>query len=147
MAVHPRSVRFDEPVAERLGRFVARHPEVTGSAAVNRFVDEGLRMEDHPGVFFRPGSSGRRAVLVGGPDIWEVVRAVRDARAAETDLDGDGVLDLVAANTGVERPMVETAMAYWATYPTEVDVAVADADHVEAAELAAWRRTRGLLTA
>jgi hypothetical protein len=146
MTAHPRSVRFDDTVAHRLSCFVTRHPELTGSAAVNRFVDEGLRMEEHPGVLFRPGPAGRRAVLVAGPDVWEVVRAVRNARAAGPDLDGAGVLDLVATNTGVARHLVDTAMAYWAAYPDEVDAAVADADHAEAAELAAWRRTRELLS-
>jgi hypothetical protein len=36
-------------------------------------IDEGLRLRKHPLVTFRDGPSGRRAALVGGPDIWELV--------------------------------------------------------------------------
>ena len=45
-----------------------------------------MRMTEHPGVVFREGPTGRRAGLVGGADVWEVVRAVKSARAAEPDL-------------------------------------------------------------
>ena len=142
----PRSVRFDEAVAGRLRQFVARHPESSASAAVNRLVDEGLRMEEHPGVHFRSGPAGRRAVLIGGPDVWEVVRAVRDARAAEPGLGADEVLELVTANTGAARSMVDAALAYWSDHPEEVDAAVQDADRAEEALLASQERRRGLLS-
>lgn len=33
-----------------------------------------MRLEHHPGIPFRDGASGRRAIVVGGPDVWEVVR-------------------------------------------------------------------------
>jgi hypothetical protein len=108
-------------------------------------VDEALRMEDHPGILFRAGPAGRRAVLAAGPDVWEVARVVRDTRAAEPTLAGERVLALVETNTGVPRPLIDTAMAYWAAYREEIDAAVADADRWEAQELAAWRHTNELL--
>src|SRR5919106_250656 len=82
----PRSVRFDESVVARLASYVSRHPGLTASSVAARLVDEGLRMEEHPGVMFRDGPMGRRATLVGGPDVWEVIRALRSARTAEPDL-------------------------------------------------------------
>jgi hypothetical protein len=51
-------------------------------------------------VIFRAGPTGRRAGLVNGPDVWEIVRAVRSARAAEPDLGERELLALVAENTG-----------------------------------------------
>ena len=63
----PRPIRFDSHVSDRLTAYVASHPGWSGSSAANRFVDEALRMEDHPGVIFRDGLTGRRAVLIGGP--------------------------------------------------------------------------------
>src|ERR1700690_2619 len=93
-------VRFDPSVADRLASFVAANPGMSLSSAANRLVDEALRMAEHPGVVFRPGPTGRRAALAGGPDVWEVVRAVRSARAAEPELADDGLLGLVAGNTG-----------------------------------------------
>ncbi|HJQ42001.1 MAG TPA: hypothetical protein VJ831_02855, partial [Jatrophihabitantaceae bacterium] len=71
----PRSIRFDETVSQRLATYVAGHAGWSGSSAANRFVDEGLRMEEHPGVVFRDGPTGRRAVLIGGPDVRDVIRA------------------------------------------------------------------------
>jgi hypothetical protein len=43
------------------------------SSVTNLFVDEALRAEEHPGITFRPGPTGRRAGIVGGPDVWEVI--------------------------------------------------------------------------
>jgi hypothetical protein len=31
------------------------------------------------GIVFRDGPAGRRAVVIGGPDVWEVIAAARSA--------------------------------------------------------------------
>ena len=67
----PRSIRFDPVVEDRLVTYAALHPGASASSVAARLVDEGLRMDEHPGVMFRDGPTGRRAVLVGGPDVWE----------------------------------------------------------------------------
>lgn len=102
-------------------------------------------MAEHPGVVFRDGPTGRRAGLAGGPDVWEVVRAVKSARAAEPDLAEDDVLAVVVANTGVPLRSVRTAVSYWASYPAEIDAEIDAADHAEIAAEEAWRRERDLL--
>ena len=102
-------------------------------------------MEEFPGVVFADGPAGRRARLTGGPDVWEVVRAVRSARAAEPGLDEQELLDLVHEDTGVPRRQLRLAVAYWATHPTEVDAFVEHADRAEADGVAAAQRERGLL--
>lgn len=56
---------------------------------------------EHPGIVFRPGPMGRRAGLIGGPDVWEAVRAVKSARATEPGLPEGELLDLIAGNTGM----------------------------------------------
>jgi hypothetical protein len=141
----PRSIRFDPAVEDRLVAYAARHPGVSTSSVAARLVDEGLRMDEHPGVMFRAGPTGRRACLVGGPEVWEVIRAVRSARAAEPDLGEADILELVSENSGVVTRLVRTAVDYWAAYPTEVDALVELASRAEAERLAAWERTRGLL--
>lgn len=80
------------------------------SAAANMLVDEGLRMHEHPGVLFRTGPTGRRAGLAMGPDIWEIVRAVKGARAAEPELGEHDLLSLVAENTGVPVRVIRLAI-------------------------------------
>ncbi len=37
-----------------------------------------MHMADHPRVVFRDGPAGRRAALVAGPDIWELVVVLRE---------------------------------------------------------------------
>lgn len=141
----PRSIRFERQVSSRLAAYVASHPGWSGSSAANRFVDEALRMEDHPGVLFREGPTGRRAVLVGGPDVREVIRAVRSAREAEPELAAEEVLALVAANTGVRERLVEIAIRYWAAYPDEIDAWIEGAAAVEDQQVQAWERRTDLL--
>jgi hypothetical protein len=48
------------------------------SQRAQRYIEEGLRMERHPDILFRSGPAGRRAALVGGPDVWEVVPVMRN---------------------------------------------------------------------
>jgi hypothetical protein len=137
-------VRFDAAVAERLSSFVAANPGMSLSSAANLLVDEALRMSEHPGIVFRPGPTGRRAGLVGGPDVWEVVRAVKSARAHESDLAEDDVLTLIAENTGIPVRLIRVAVRYWASYPDEIDAEIAAAGAADDAAEAAWQRERQL---
>jgi hypothetical protein len=102
-------------------------------------------MNEHPGIVFRPGPTGRRAGLVAGPDVWEIVRAVRSARAHEPDLDEGKLLTLVADNTGVPLRLIRVAVRYWATYPGDIDAEITAAETAEDAAEDAWRRERDLL--
>ena len=142
----PTPVRFDPEVARRLSSFAASHPGLSLSAAANLLVDEGLRTAEHPGVVFRDGPTGRRAALAGGPDIWEVMRAIKSARVTEPELSEDEVVALVVDNSGVPARMVRIALGYWASYPTEIDAEIALADDAETAAEVAWRHERDLLS-
>ncbi len=138
-------VRFDTAVAERLSSFVAANPGMSMSSAANRLVDEALRMGEHPGIVFRPGPTGRRAGLAGGPDVWEVVRAVKSARASDPGLPEDELINLISENTGMLVRSLRIAVRYWASYPVEIDAEIAAADAAEEAAEEAWRRERQLL--
>jgi hypothetical protein len=138
-------VRFDPLVADRLSSFVAANPGMSLSSAANRLVDEALRMTEHPGIIFRPGPTGRRAALSVGPDVWEVIRTIKSASAAEPRLHDEDLLDLVSANTGIAVRLLNTAVRYWAAYPEEIDSEIAVADAAEAAAEQAWLRERRLL--
>lgn len=102
-------------------------------------------MSEHPGIVFRPGPSGRRAGLAAGPDVWEVVRAVKSARAHEPDLAEDNLLSLVAENTGAPVRLIRAAVRYWASYPDDIDAEITAAEAAEEAADDAWRRERELL--
>lgn len=141
----PSSVRFEPRVLQRLNAFVAAHPEMSLSGASNRLVDEALRMHEHPLITFRDGPAGRRARVAGGPDVWEVVGAVRSVREGEPELTGEDALAVVAETSGVPVTMLRPALAYWAEYPEEVD-AFLDRARTEAAQAeTAWLRQQELL--
>lgn len=102
-------------------------------------------MSEHPGIMFRPGPTGRRAGLAAGPDVWEIVRAVRSGRASEPDLPEDDLLAMVAGNTGLPARLIRVAVRYWASYPVEIDAEIAAAETAETAAEDTWRRERQLL--
>jgi len=141
----PTPVRFDIAVADRLAVFVSINHGLSLSSAANMLVDEGLRMMEHPGVVYRAGPTGRRAGLAIGPDVWEIVRAVRSARIAEPGLDEHDLLAMVAQNTGVPVRLIRVAIGYWADYPDEIDAEITAADTAEENAGKAWRREQDLL--
>ena len=60
------SARWGADVLDRL----EQRSEMAGtnkSRLAERYVDEGTRMDEHPGIVFRGGPTGRRAALAGGP--------------------------------------------------------------------------------
>ena len=102
-------------------------------------------MDAHPGVVFREGPAGRRAVLIGGPDVWEVISAIRSVRTSEPTLTGGDLFDLVIAITGVTRRALDVAVSYYSDYPDEVDALIDDAEGAEQALEAAMDRRNSLL--
>jgi hypothetical protein len=145
VATSPSSVRFEPRVLERLAAYVAVHQELTMSSATSRLVDDALRAHEHPLITFKDGPAGRRARVVGGPDVWEIIGVVRSVREAEPELTGDEVLAAVAETAGVPVPFLRAALAYWGDYPEEVD-AFLDRARTEAGQAqAAWERQQELL--
>jgi hypothetical protein len=145
VATSPSSVRFEPRVLERLSAFVAVHQDLTLSSATSRLVDEALRAREHPLITFKDGPAGSRARVVGGPDVWEIIGAVRSVRTAEPELAGDEALIVVAETSGVPVPFLRAALAYWGDFPEEVD-AFLDRARAEAVQAqAAWERQQELL--
>ncbi len=141
----PRSIRFDEAVLDRLVRYTRRHPGSSLSSVANRFVDEGLRTDEHPGIVFRDGPAGRRAGLVGGPDVAEVIGALHAIRADRPRLTGDALVEAVADASELSPSAVRAAVAYYASYPDEIDAWIAANDEAAAQAEAAWHAERRIL--
>jgi hypothetical protein len=85
------------------------------------------------------------ARLIGGPDVWQVVRAVMSVRETEPSLSADEVLELVAETSGVSVPLVRAAIAYWADFPDEIDAWIDRGIDDERQAREHWERERGLL--
>jgi uncharacterized protein (DUF433 family) len=101
-----------ERLAERARRL--RLPERT---LAQRYVDEGLRHDEHPLIQFVDGPSGRRAGLVGrGLDVWEVIATVAD---------NDGSIAEAAEYLQIPAGLVEAAVAYYGQYREEIDEEIA----------------------
>lgn len=107
------SVRLDEGLAERL-RLRARAAGESLSDRLRRYAEEGARREEHPLVTFRDGPAGRRAGLLGGPDVWEVAMWLDDLEA-----DPDPLAALIE-ESALTRPQVDAALRYRAAYPNEI---------------------------
>lgn len=112
------SVRLDDHLAERL-RLRARAAGESLSDRLRRYAEEGARGDEHPLVTFRDGPTGRRAGVVGGPDVWEVVMWLGDLA------EEDDPVTVLAAEQGLARPLIDAALRYRDAYPEEVETRIA----------------------
>jgi hypothetical protein len=136
----PLSIRFDPAVLDRLRRRAGSSPGATVSGLAQRLVDEGLRQAEFPGVVFKDGPTGRRAALALGPDVWEVVRALR-----EVDERGEAAVAATAELLAIPPTRVRVAVRYYAAHEVEVDAEIAEADAASLAAERAWRTEQRLL--
>lgn len=121
-------VRIDTGILTHLRR--KRNETGEGLARLaQRYIVEGMRMDEHPGICFRDGPAGRRPVVSGGPDVWEIVSALRGAPER-----GERRAAAVAARVGVPESTVRVALRYYAAYPEEIDAWI-EANDAEADEL------------
>lgn len=111
------SVRLDDRLAERL-RLRARAAGESLSDQLRRYAEEGARRDEHPMITFREGPTGRRAGLIGGPDVWEVAMWIDELEPGT-----DPAIEL-AADGVVTRPQVDAVRAYRTTYPDEIQARI-----------------------
>lgn len=118
------SFRFDPITVRRL----KDHAAETGAgqtALAQRYIEEGIRRDEHPLIYFREGAAGRRPALLGSRlDVADVVTTIRQ---------NDGSVADAASYLEVPAEQIEAAARYYAEYKGEVD------ELIERAELAAER--------
>ena len=83
---NPTSFRLPAELLTRTAEAAAQEG-VTVTSLVTSLLDEGLKTRRVPGLVFRDGPTARRAAASGGPDVWEIVRALR-----LSDREGEGRL-------------------------------------------------------
>jgi len=126
-----RSFRLAQDVVDRLDRYATSVGSNRNTVA-ERFLEEALRLVEHPGIVFRDGPAGRRAGLAAsGLDVWEVV---------ETVSDNDGSVDEAADYLTIAPRLVAVAMRYYAAYPDEIDDWIAANLELADRELALYRQ-------
>ncbi len=132
----PVSIRLGDATLERLESRAAR-AHIAMRTLAQRYVEEGLRMDEHPLVHFADGPAGRRARVLGtGLDVWEVVATARD---------NDNDLQAAAEYLRVPLGLVQAAVSYYGAYTEEID-AWTRANEREADEAqAAWQAGQAAL--
>jgi uncharacterized protein (DUF433 family) len=115
---------------ERL-RMRARLSGEARTALAERYLAEGLVMDEVPGVHFLDGPMGRRPVLMGsGLDVWEVIKVVKDNNGSAAE---------AAAYLEVEPRLIETAIRYYGVNRQEIDDWIARVYELSELEEAKWR--------
>ena len=142
MTTVPISLNLEEATLDRLAER-ERETGQTQSELAEQYIEEGLRMQRHPGISFQDGATGRRAVLRGGPDVWEAIQAIQP-------VDGDDAPDVSVEEAtswlGLSPWIMQAAMNYYAEFTEEIDERIALNRRAYAEGYAAWRAAQGLPT-
>jgi hypothetical protein len=134
------SLRLDDGLRERLA-MQAEKEGTSITALVERMLREGLAIEEHQGIVFKPGPSGRRAALAGGPDIWEIASALRRMSGSEAER-----IAALADEFGLHERQISIALDYIAAHRDEIDTRVRLNDRaLDEAERIATERKRLLV--
>lgn len=133
----PLSVRLNDTTLVRLNRH-AHRAHLAPRTLAQRYVEEGLRMDEHPLIRFAEGPAGRRARLTGtGKDVWEVIATVKD---------NNGDLPETARYLEIPLGLVQAAVTYYGAYTDEIDQRI-QANEQETAEAhAAWMAGKNALS-
>lgn len=122
------STRYPNETLQRLERR-ARGEGHSRSALIQRYVAEGLEMDEHPGIVFRSGPAGRRPGLASGSDVWEVIAVHRSFDDPERTA---GWLDLPTS-------AIATALRYYEAHRDEIDDWIRRNEEAAQAAERVWR--------
>jgi uncharacterized protein (DUF433 family) len=136
-AKQPLAFRVLPRTLEHLRRR-AREAGQPQTALAERYIEEGLRMDEHPMIYFRDGAGGRRPALHGTRlDVADVI---------ETIWQNDRSVERAAAYLELPVDRVEACLRYYADYGEEVAEWIDRAHAVAEREEARWRRRGEALT-
>ncbi|HEU0087808.1 MAG TPA: hypothetical protein VFQ77_09175 [Pseudonocardiaceae bacterium] len=116
------SYRIDADIKARM-EHRARAEGITERALLERLVREGLDTLQHPGIVYRDGPTGRRAALAVGPDVWEVVSALR-----YTEGSAEQRVAALAEQFGLPARHIRTAIDFAAEHREDITAQVAAND-------------------
>ena len=135
MATHTRSFRLDEQLLELLEERADRVGE-SANALAARYLEEGLRRDEHPLIAFVDRPAGRRAMLAGTRlNVADVVAVAKSAGSAE------------GAAESLDLPIwkVRAALSYYADFRDEIDAELERDSRLAEREEARWRAERSAL--
>ncbi len=113
----PISVRLSDTTIVRLGTR-ARRVHLPPRTLAQRYVEEGLRMDEHPLIRFSDGPAARRPGRSGtAKDLWDSGAGVR--YNAGDAAEAAGYLEIPLG-------LVQAAIAYYGAYTAEIDQLIED---------------------
>jgi uncharacterized protein (DUF433 family) len=120
------STRTLERLRERARLLGEKH-----TTLAERYLEEGVIMDEHPNIHFVDGALGRRpAVLGSGLDVWEIAAVAKD--------NGGSVAD-TASYLELDPRLVETALRYYGSYRDEIDDWIERVRTLNEREESTWR--------
>jgi len=108
------SFRISDVARRRLAARAATEG-VSATALLDRLIVEGVDQLDHPGIVFRGPAHDRRAGLVAGPDVWEVIARLQELRGSE-----EHRIAVLAAESELHPRLIRLAVDYAAEHPDDV---------------------------
>ncbi|MGH3949100.1 MAG: hypothetical protein ACRDSE_08255 [Pseudonocardiaceae bacterium] len=135
VASRATSYRMDPGIKARLER-QASAEGLTERALLERLVVEGLDALQYPGIVYREGPTGRRAALAVGPDVWEVISALRYTVGSDEER-----VAALADQFALHARHIRTAVDFAAAHREDIaaQVAANDAAAEQARQLAEQR--------
>ncbi len=97
-------------------------------------------MDEHPGIVFRDGPTGRRAALPSGPDIWQVIQLLDSSPKH-----GDSAVTETAEFMDLSEVQVRTAVRYYASFPEDIDQRIKENTEGSKAAEVVWQREQEIL--
>jgi uncharacterized protein (DUF433 family) len=130
------SFRFDPVTVRRLKEHAAE-AGAGQTALAERYIDEGIRQDAHPLIYFREGPAGRRPALLGSRlDVIEAVETIRQ---------NDGSVEKAAAYLEIPVEQLEAAARYYGEHTDEVDELIERSQAAAERERELWRRSQEAL--
>lgn len=128
--------RFHRETVAHLKRraLETRAPQTT---LAERYIEEGLRHDEHPLIYFREGAAGRRPALLGTRlDVADVIATIRQ--------NGNSIEE-TAGYLEIPAEHVEACVRYYADYKDEVDTWIERSEALAQRERERWERRRQAL--
>jgi uncharacterized protein (DUF433 family) len=125
------SFRFD-PITVRRLKDHATDAGAGQTALAERYIDEGIRQDEHPLIYFREGAAGRRPALLGSRlDVAEAITTIRQ---------NNGSVEEAASYLETPVEQLEAAARYYGEFADEVDELIERSRAASERERERWRR-------
>ena len=111
------------PVSDELAARLQAQSDASGlpaPALAASLLDEGLKTRRYPGIVYKDGPAGRRASLAGGPDVWQVIRALSEVPADRFD-----PVETVSIEADLHPRQIDLAVQFYKAYPDEIETMLA----------------------